>query len=227
MNDPQKNYILSQLSSAEYQRLNDSLEPVQLSLDRVLIEADKQCDSVYFPTEGIVSLMSVMKDGSTTEIGLIGTEGMVGILPFLGKGTYSNRALVQLKGSAMRLDVETLRAEFDRGETLQELILSYALKLFDQVSQCAACNNQHTVKQKTARWLLMIDDRTETETFPMTQQLISRMLGVRRPGVTEAAVEIQRSGIISYYRGKMTIVDRPALEAIACECYQKLKNIYY
>lgn len=227
MNNPQKNYILSQLSLAEYQRLSDSLEPVQLTLNQVLLEARQECKSVYFPTEGIVSLMLVMKDGSTTEIGLIGTEGMVGTFPFLGKGGYDNRALVQLKGSAMRLDVKTLRAEFDRGETLQELMLSYALKLFDQVSQCAACNNQHTVKQKTARWLLMIDDRTETETFPMTQQLISRMLGVRRPGVTEIAVEIQRSGIISYYRGKMTIVDRPALEAIACECYQQLKNIYY
>lgn len=223
--DPQKNYILSQLSPAEYQRLSDRLEPVQLSLNQVLLQANTECKSVYFPTEGIVSLMSVMKDGSTTEIGLIGTEGMVGTFPFLGKGINRTPAFVQIKGSAMRLDVETLQTEFDRGETLQHLILSYALKLFDQVSQCAACNNQHTVKQRTALWLLMIDDRTETKTFSMTQQLISRMLGVRRPGVTEVAVEIQRSGIISYYRGEITIVDRPALEAIACECYQKLKNI--
>lgn len=224
-NNPSNNYLLSKLSSAEYQRLSDRLEPVQLSLNQILIEANRDCEAVYFPTEGIVSLMSIMKDGSTTEIGLIGTEGMVGTFPFIGKGVSNSRAFVQLKGSAMRLDIKTLQAEFNRGETLQKLILSYALSLFEQVSQCAACNNQHTVKQRTARWLLMIDDRTDTKTFSMTQLLISRMLGVRRPGVTEVAGDIQRLGIISYHRGKITILDRPALETIACECYQKLKIV--
>lgn len=224
-NSYNNNYILSQLSSEEYHRLSDSLEPVQLPFSEVLIEANRQSESVYFPTEGIVSLMIIMKDGSTTEIGVIGTEGMVGMFHFLGKGVCNTRALVQVKGSAMRLDVKTLQAEFDRGETLQKLILHYALQLFNQVNQCAACNNKHTVKQRTARWLLMVDDRIEQTTLPMTQQLMSQMLGVRRSGVTEVAVQMQRQGIIKYQRGQVIILDRPALEAVACECYQKLKNI--
>lgn len=225
MNNPQNNYLLSQLSPEEYRRLSDYLEPVQLSLYEILIKANQPCEAVYFPTEGIVSLMLIMKDGSTTEIGLTGTEGMVGIFQFLGKGICNTSALVQVKGTAMRLDVKKLQTEFDRGETLQKLILHYALKLFNQVSICAACNNQHTVKQRTARWLLMVDDRTKQKIFPMTQKLISQMLGVRRTGVTEVATQMQRQEIINYWRGQVKILDRPALEAVACECYQKLKNV--
>lgn len=225
MNNPQSNRILSQLSSEEYRRVSYFLEPVELSLNEIIIKANKQCESVYFPTQGIVSLMLFMKDGSTTEIGLTGTEGMVGIFQFLGKSVCNTSALVQIKGTAMRLNIKTLQAEFDRGEKLQKLILHYALQLHNQISQCAACNNTHTVKQRTARWLLIIDDRTEPKTFFMTQQLMSKMLGVRRSGVTEVAAQMQRQGIISYQRGQVKVVDRPALEAVACECYQKLKNI--
>lgn len=221
LNSYQKNRILAQLSTEEYQRLSKAIKPVQLSLNEILLEADELCESVYFPTQGIVSLLSLMKDGSTTEIALIGTEGMVGIFQFLGSGTCNSRAMVQLKGEAMRLNINTLQVEFDRDETLQKLMLNYALSLFNQVSQTAGCNNRHTVKQRTARWLLMIDDRTEENTFSMTQELMSQMLGVRRTGVTEIAKNLQRQGIIDYHRGQIRILDRSLLEAIAGECYQK------
>lgn len=219
------NQILSALPRQEYRRFRDCLEPVELSLDEILLEANQKIESVYFPTEGVVSLISVMQDGSSTEIGLIGKEGMVGTPQFLGDGVLSSsRATVQVKGAALRMDVAALRVKFDQSKSLQKILLNYYLKLFNQVSQCAACNNHHTVKQRTARWLMMLDDRLESETLIMTQQLLSRMLGVRRTGVTEVAREIQQEGIIDYNRGQIRILDREALELIACECYQIIKD---
>lgn len=224
MNAPQNNHILAALPQREYQHFKNYLEPVQLSLNEILIAANQKIEYLYFPTEGVVSLMSVMGDGSTTEIGLIGKEGIVGMLPFLGKGVSNSQSIVQGKGAAMRIERQALQAEWDRGKMLPELLLRYTLKLFNQVSQCAACNNHHTVKQRTARWLLMLDDRSDHTTLLMTQQLLSRMLGVRRTGVTEVAKEIQRQGIIDYHRGEIQILDREALETVACECYQVLKD---
>ena len=223
MNNPQSNYILSALPQKEYQRFSAYLEPVQLSLNNVLLKPDRQSELLYFPTKGIVSLVSVLNTSSTTEIGLIGREGMVGILPFLGKGTSHSESIVQSPGWAMKVEVEALQAECDRGEVLQKLLLRYALKLFNQVSQCSACNNHHTVQQRIARWLLMLDDRSEG-TLLMTHQLLAKMLGVRRTGVTEIAKQFQRQEIIDYHRGKIKILDRQALETIACECYQILKD---
>jgi CRP-like cAMP-binding protein len=223
--EPISNHILSALPQQEYRHLRDYLEPVQLSPDEILFEANQKIESVYFLTEGVVSLVSVMQDGSSTEIGLIGKEGMVGTPQFLGDGVLrSSRATVQAEGTALRMDVAVLRVEFDQSKSLQKLLLNYSLKFFNQVSQCAACNNHHTVKQRIARWLLMFDDRLESETFSMTQQFLSRMLGVRRTGVTEVAREIQQEGIINYRRGQIRILDREALELIACECYQIIKD---
>ena len=219
MNNPKNNHILSALPETEYQRLIKLLEPVNLSLNQILVKARQKCEYLYFPTQGIVSLLSVMDDGSTTEIGLIGKEGMVGTLQFIGEGISNSQTVVQVKGKAMRIEAEVLRVEFNRSKILRKLLLGYALKLFNQVSQGAACNNHHTVKQRIARWLLMLDDRSDN-TLSMTQQLLSKMLGVRRTGVTQVANEIKQQGIIDYQRGKITILDRQALEAIACECYQ-------
>ncbi|HEY9769125.1 MAG TPA: Crp/Fnr family transcriptional regulator [Coleofasciculaceae cyanobacterium] len=203
--------------------MQHSLEPVELSLGEILLKTNQKIESVYFPTQGIVCLVSTMQDGSTTEIGVIGKEGMVGTPQFLGDGVLgSSRAEVQMKGTALRIDAIALRIEYERSESLQKLILQYSLSLFNQVSQCAACNNHHTVKQRTARWLIMLDDRLEEETFSLTQQLLSKMLGVRRTGVSEIAKQLQRQGIIDYHRGQIKILDREALEAIACECYQIL-----
>ncbi|MGL5795591.1 MAG: Crp/Fnr family transcriptional regulator, partial [Waterburya sp.] len=211
MTEPISNQILSALSQQEYQSFREELEPVELSLNEILFKANQKIESVYFPTQGVVSLISEMRNGSSTEIGLIGKEGMVGTPQFLGDGVLaSSHATVQVKGAALRMDVAVLRVKFAQSKSLQTILLNYYLKLFNQVSQCAACNNHHTVKQRTARWLMMLDDRLESETLIMTQQLLSRMLGVRRTGVTEIAREIQQMGIIDYYRGQIIILDREA-----------------
>lgn len=223
MNKSKNNQILSALPSQVYQRLNNHFELIQLSLGQVLLEANQKSNWVYFPLQGIVSLVSVMQDGSTTEVGLIGNEGMVGTPQFLGKGICNNRAEVQLKGEAVQVSVETLQQECDRSPSLERILQSYNLKLFNQAAQCAACNNHHSVKQRTARWLVMLDDRVDDGTLKMTQQLLSQMLGVRRSGVSQVAFQMQQQGIIDYKRGNITILDRKALETVACECYQFLK----
>ena len=197
---------------------------MQLPLNEVLIGANQKIESLYFPTHGVVSLISVMQDGSTTEVGLIGKEGMVGTPQFLGNGVSNNRAMVQGEGTAIKIKTHILQKEFARSPSLQRLLLDYSLKLFNQVSQCACCNNHHSVKQRSARWLLMLDDRIDGKMLTMTQRLLSQMLGVRRTGVSVVASEFQRQGIINYSRGNITILDREALEAIACECYQFLKD---
>ena len=207
-----------------YHSLSNRFESVQLSLGEILIEANRKVESIYFPIEGVVSLVSAMQDGSTTEVGLIGKEGMVGIPQFLGKGGSNNRSIVQVKGTAIKISAEVLQEEFERSLAIQRLLLKYNLKLFNQVSQCASCNNHHSVKQRSARWLLMLDDRIDDELLTMTQQLLAQMLGVRRSGVSEVASEMQRQGIIDYSRGNITILNREALEAITCECYQFLKD---
>jgi CRP-like cAMP-binding protein len=222
LNNPQNNHILSALPEKEYRRFSADLKPVQLSLDEVLLKPNQHSELLYFPTKGVVSLVLMLDGSSTTEIGLIGREGMVGILPFLGKGTCNSESIVQSPGWAMQVEVDALQAEYDRQETLPKLLLDYGLKLFNQVSQCSACNNHHTVQQRIARWLLMLDDRSDQKTLFMTHQLLSKMLGVRRSGVTEIARQLQRQEVIDYHRGKIKILDRPTLEQIACECYQIL-----
>ena len=224
LNSPQNNHILSALPVQDYQRLEQYLQPIELSLNEVLCQPNQKSETFYFPTQGIVSLMYIMQDNSTTEIALIGREGMVGTLPFLGEGVAHSHSVVKAQGWAMKIEQEALKTECDRSQGLQKSLLRYALKLFNQVSQCAACNNHHSVKQRTARWLLMLDDRSDRETLLMTQQLISQMLGVRRTGITAVAKELQRQGIIDYHRGKIKIIQRQALEVVACECYQVLKD---
>ena len=150
------------------------------------------------------------------------TKGTVGALQFLVNGISNSITVVQVKGTAMQIEAEVLRVELEQYETLPKLLLHYAWKLFNQVSQGAACNNHHSVKQRTARWLLMLDERSD-ETLCMTQQLLSKMLGVRRTGLSETASELKQQGIINYQRGEITILDRKALKAIACECYELIK----
>ena len=223
MNNPLKNDILSTLSSAEYERLGDLLKPIDLIYDDILIAPNREIEWLYFPTQGIVSLVSILLDGSTTETGLVGCEGMVGTLPFLGAGMSNTFSIVQMRGTAMRIRPKVLRQECDRNKNLTEALSHHALKVFQQVSQVAACNNHHTVEQRTARWLLMLEDRTERKTLLITQQLLSEMLGVRRSGISETAFKMRQLGVISYSRGRIKILDRKALETIACECYQVLK----
>lgn len=223
MNSPLKNHILSALPTNEYQRLSDRLEPFELVYNDVLLEPKQEPEWLYFPTAGVVSLVSILDGKSTTETGTIGFEGVVGVLPFLGRGVANNYSVVQIPGTAMRIEAEVLRQECDRSKILTKILLRYALELFNQVSQVAACNNHHTIEQRTARWLLMLDDRSNRPRIDMTHELLSKMLGVRRSGITETAQHMRQRSIINYHRGKIEIIDRQALEAIACECYQVLK----
>ncbi|MBD1945516.1 Crp/Fnr family transcriptional regulator, partial [Coleofasciculus sp. FACHB-712] len=173
--------------------------------------------------QGIVSLLSVLEDGSTVEAGMVGNDGMVGLPIILGGNKTSNRALVQVAGNGIRMKAEQLRSEFKRGGALQSLLLRYTQALLTQVSQGVACNRLHTIEERLARWLLTVQDRVESDQFPLTQEFIAQMLGTRRSGVTVAAGTLSKAGTIRYSRGKITILNQGDLEAISCECYGIIK----
>ena len=180
----------------------------------------------YFPTFAMISLVSIMENGSTTEIGLVGKEGMVGLPIFLGGESTTSRAIVQIEGTAIKLNGNVLKSEFNRGGELQKILLLYTQALFTQASQNAACNRQHTIEQRLARWLLTTQDCISKDELHLTQEFISQMLGTRRSGVTVAAGALQKAGMIHYTRGKITILHREALQCHACECYRLIKNEY-
>ncbi len=224
--DPRQNHLLAALSRDEYQRLAPHLERVELTLGESLVESGKVMRHVYFPTDSIVSLLCVMEDGDSTEIAVVGAEGIVGISLFMGGETTPSRAIVQSAGSAYRLKGQSLRDEFDRATTLQHLLLRYTQALITQMAQTAVCNRHHSLDQQLCRWLLLSLDRLPTNELVMTQELIANMLGVRREGVTASAGKLQRAGLISYRRGHISILDRPGLEARVCECYVVVKKEY-
>jgi CRP-like cAMP-binding protein len=216
--------LLSVLPEDVYQRIVAQLEPFPLTLGEVLYESGGQLEWVYFPTTAIVSLLYVMENGSSAEIAVVGKEGIVGIALFMGGDTMPNRAVVQSEGNAYRLPGHILRQEFDRSGPLQHLLLRYTLALLTQMAQTAVCNRHHTVDQQLCRWLLLSLDRLPSNELSMTQELIANMLGVRREGVTEAAGKLQQAGLIHYSRGKITVIDRPGLEARVCECYEVVRT---
>ncbi|GAA0573051.1 Crp/Fnr family transcriptional regulator [Halomonas salifodinae] len=224
--DPRQNHLLAALSRDEYQRLTPHLERVELALGESLVESGKVMQHVYFPTDSIVSLLCVMEDGDSTEIAVVGAEGIVGISLFMGGETTPSRAIVQSAGGAYRLNGQRLKDEFDRAGTLQHLLLRYTQALITQMAQTAVCNRHHSLDQQLCRWLLLSLDRLPTNELVMTQELIANMLGVRREGVTESAGKLQRAGLISYHRGHISILDRPGLEARVCECYAVVKKEY-
>ena len=218
------NQLLSALPLEEYQRLLPHLEHISLTLGKVLYEPGKSITEVYFPNEAMLSLVSVMKDGSTTEVGLVGNEGMIGLPVILG-GDYSiSQVIVQVQGTAVKLNAELLKKEFLRGGKLQKLLLLYTQARLSQISLIAACKSHHTVEQRFARWLLTVNDCIMKDELPLTQKFISQMLGVRRASVTEAALVLQKSKIISYNRGHIRVLDREKLEGTACECYASIKQ---
>ncbi|WP_264322871.1 Crp/Fnr family transcriptional regulator [Zarconia navalis] len=195
-----------------------------LSLGQVLYEPKDPIEYAYFPHQAMVSLVSIVENGATTEIGLVGNQGMVG-LPILWGGTSSlNRAIVQVAGSAQRIRADIIKDEFSRGGELQKLLLLYTQALFTHTAQTAACNRQHTIEKRLARWLLSARDCTLSNDLLLTQEFIATMLGTGRSGVTIAAVTLQRAGMIRYSRGKITIIDGENLEDAACECYRVVKN---
>ena len=220
---PRQNHLLAALPVADWDRIRAHMELRPMPLGHVLYESGSTMRHVYFPTTSIVSLLYVMEDGASAEIAIVGHEGIVGISLFMGGETTPSRAIVQSAGYAYRVPGNFLKEEFFRAGPLQRLLLRYTQALITQMAQTAVCNRHHSVDQQLCRWLLMSLDRLPSNELTMTQELIANMLGVRREGVTESAGKLQKLGLISYNRGHIVVLDRPALEAHACECYGVVK----
>ena len=221
-----QNRLLAVLPPTEYERLCPHLELVQLNLGAVLYESGTPLLHVYFPLDAIVSLLYVMEDGLSGEIAVVGLEGIVGVSLFMGGETTPSRAIVQSAGQAYRLPGRFLKDSFNRGGAMQHLLLRYTQALLTQMAQTAVCNRHHTLEKQLCRWLLMSLDRLPSNKLIMTQELIANMLGVRREGVTTAAGKLQSLGLIEYHRGHITVLDRPGLEMMSCECYDVVKREY-
>jgi CRP-like cAMP-binding protein len=224
LHDPQDNHLLAALPSAARERIYPHLQLVEMPLGKVLYEPGDLLRHVYFPIDCIVSLWYVMESGASAEISVVGNEGLIGIALFMGGETTPSRAVVQSADHAYRLDGELLKDEFHRNGGMQVLLLRYTQALITQMSQTAVCNQHHTVDQQLCRWLLLSLDRLADNTLAMTQELIANMLGVRREGVTDAAGKLQKLGVIQYVRGHITVLDRPKLEELSCECYEVVKR---
>lgn len=223
---PQKNRLLAALPTTEMQRLLPMLEPVDLPLGRVLYESGMKLSHVYFPTTAIVSLLYVMDNGASAEIAVVGPEGLVGISLFMGGDTTPSRAIVQSAGYGFRLKADAIKEEFNRAGPVLQLLLRYTQALITQMAQTAVCNRHHSLDQQLCRWLLLSLDRLTGDEIVMTHELIANMLGVRREGVTEAALKPQAAGLISYARGHISVLNRPGLEQRTCECYAVVKKEY-
>jgi CRP-like cAMP-binding protein len=226
IDDPLQNQLLASLPDAEWQRWKPQLELVRMPLGKVLSEPGEQQTHLHFPTSGIVSLLYLLDNGATAEIAVVGREGVVGISIFMGGGSTPSRAVVQSAGMGYRLPAAAIHAEFNRAGPAMHLMLRYTQALITQMSQTAVCNRHHTLDQQLCRWLLLSLDRLPGNQLVMTQELISNMLGVRREGVTEAALKLQSAGLISYSRGRISVLDRPRLEERTCECYRVVKREY-
>ena len=220
-----ENHLLAAVPREEYKRLLAGLELVTMTFGEVLYEPGEPIRHVYFPCFGLVSLLTLVDQHLALEVGLVGNEGMVGIPLALGEGVSTIRALVQGEGTAMRMKSTTFLKELRRSPHLQRALNHYTNTLMAQVVQTAACNRFHVVEERLARWLLMTRDRVQANEFPMTQEFLSHMLGVRRVGITKAAGALQRHNLIRYSRGKISILDGQGLEAAACQCYRVVKNM--
>ena len=221
---PERNRLLAALSPAEKDRIFPHLRSVPMPLGKALYESGDVQRFVYFPTNCIVSLLNVMESGASAEVAVVGNEGVIGIALFMGGETTPSRAIVQSAGEAYRLVGERLKDEFHRSGGMQVLLLRYTQALITQMAQTAVCNRHHSVDQQLCRWLLLSLDRLDSNRLTMTQDLIANMLGVRREGVTESAGRLQRLGVIRYSRGSITVLDRPHLERLCCECYDVVKR---
>jgi CRP-like cAMP-binding protein len=224
--DPLQNRLLAALPPEEWARWRPALEPVDMPLGAVLYESGMTMSHVYFPTTSIVSLLYVLKDGASAEIAVVGHEGIVGISLFMGGETTPSRSVVQSAGQGFRMRGHLLKEEFSRSGPVLHLLLRYTQALITQMAQTAVCNRHHSLDQQLCRWLLLSLDRLHTPELVMTQELIANMLGVRREGVTEAAANLQRAGLIKYRRGHITVVDRKGLEQRTCECYSVVQKEY-
>ncbi len=226
LGDPRHNRLLAALPDAEWERWLPQLEAVDMPLGKVLYEPGIRLTHVYFPTTSIVSLLYVMEDGASAEIAVVGHDGLVGISLFMGGESTTNRAVVQSAGLGFRLRANLLMLEFNRAGPVLHLLLRYTQALITQMAQTAVCNRHHSLDQQLCRWLLLSLDRLPSNELIMTQELIANMLGVRREGVTEAAGNLDKAGLIRYRRGHITVLDRSGLEKRTCECYSVVKQEY-
>ena len=224
--EQRENSLLAALPDPEWRRWEPLLEQVDMPLGQILYESGATLTHVYFPTTSIVSLLYVMENGASAEIAVVGNEGLVGISLFMGGESTPSRAVVQSAGRGFRLKAQLMKEEFERAGPVLHLLLRYTQALITQMSLTAVCNRHHTIDQQLCRWLLLSLDRLRANELAMTQELIANMLGVRREGVTEAAQKLQESGLISYTRGRITVLDRPGLEKRTCECYAVVKREY-
>ena len=223
---PRANHLLSALPDPAYQQWAGLLEELDMPLGQVLYESGGKPSHVYFPVTSIVSLLYVLENGSSAELAVVGNEGIVGVALFMGGDSTPNQAVVQSAGRGFRLWAGVLTEAFEQGGPVMHLLLRYTQALITQMAQTAVCNRHHSVDQQLSRWLLLRLDRLATNELRMTQELIARMLGVRREGVTEGALSLQKAGLIRYARGRITVLDRPALERRSCECYEVVKTEY-
>ncbi|MCW3481079.1 Crp/Fnr family transcriptional regulator [Neisseriaceae bacterium JH1-16] len=221
---PLQNHLLAALPADVLERIHPYLELVPLPLGKVLYESGDALHYVFFPTDSIVSLLYVMESGSSAEISVVGNEGLVGIAVFMGGESTPSRAIVQSAGQAFRLPGQRFKDEVNRHAELLQLMLYYTQALITQMAQTAVCNRHHSIDQQLCRWLLLSLDRLPSNQLTMTQELIANMLGVRREGVTDAAGKLQKLGVIEYSRGHITVLDRPKLEQLCCECYAVVKK---
>ena len=217
--EPIQNYLLAALPDTDLQRIQRYLTSTSLEMEDDLYEAGSRNQCVYFPTTAVVSLLHLTHDGSSSNVAVVGNEGLIGVSSFMGGETTHGRPVVQSAGHAYRLSGQVVQHEFTRCGAVQRLFLRYMQALLAQMAQTVVCNSHHSLDQRLCRWLLLNLDRLPTNRLHMTQELIATMLGVRREGVTAAAGKLQSAGIIEYSRGNITILDRAALEDSACECY--------
>jgi CRP-like cAMP-binding protein len=224
--DALMNHLLTALPADEFARIKPHLEPISLPLGKVLYESGDKMTHIYFPTTAIISLLYIMENGATAEIGIAGNNGLIGIALFMGGETTSSRAIVQSAGNAVRMRAGALKTAFALGGVFQDVLLRYTQSLMTQISQTAVCNRLHSVEQQLCRWLLINHDQLQTDRLVMTHDLIANMLGVRREGVSIAAGNLQKLGLIKYVRGTITVLDRKGLEAVVCECYRVVVTEY-
>jgi len=219
-----QNLLLAALSAAQLKRLSRHLELIEMPLGDVLYESGRHLSYVYFPTTSLISLLYVLESGASSQIAVVGNDGVVGVALFMGGETTPSRAVVQSAGEGYRLAAKAIKSEFTRGGPIQGLMLRYTQSLITQMAQTAVCNRHHSVDQQLCRWLLHSMDRLGVPDITMTQELIASMLGVRREGVTEAAGKLQKQGVIRYRRGQIHVLDRRKLERLSCECYEVVRS---
>jgi len=226
LKDPKINRLLAALPDTELRTLLPHLEFVKMPLGSVLYESGRSIQYVYFPTTAIVSILYELKDGASAEIAIVGNEGIVGISLFMGGESTPSRGVVQSAGYGFRVKADFFKTEFDRSLPLMHLLLRFTQAFITQMSLTAVCNRHHSIDKQLCRWLLLSLDRLVGDELVMTQDLIANMLGVRREGVSLEALKLQKAGLITYTRGRITVIDRPGLELRSCECYRVVKTEY-